>query len=358
MGRVVSTPRATIRRAVPGTALLVVLATTALPVGAATAAPAADASSVAVAPLGITTADTTNVTSTTARIAGTIRTTVAGTGYVFEWGPTAAYGWKSEVSWLTEADKLQRVSAELSALEPARTYHWRIVAGNPLAQVFGEDRSFTTDAEGTDSSAQPQRSEFKREASAGPPEPQLAHSIVASRARGGVRVKARGQKKFMTLSDPAAIPVGSTIDARKGHVVIASAVDAAGTLQTGTFHGGLFRIRQGADGMIDLALKGGSFVRRCRSSRRRATRAFASSLARDVGRRVVRRLWGRDHHGRFRTHGRNSVATVRGTRWLVADRCDGTLTKVREGAVSVRNRATGRVIELKAGQEYLARVRP
>src|SRR3712207_6890811 len=40
--------------------------------------------------------------------------------------------------------------------------------------------------------------------------------------------------------------------------------------------------------------------------------------------RSARRLWGRDKGGRFRTHGKNSHATVRGTRWLVEDRCDGT----------------------------------
>ena len=42
-------------------------------------------------------------------------------------------------------------------------------------------------------------------------------------------------------------------------------------------------------------------------------------------------LVGRDHGGRSRTHRRNSHATVRGTRWLVEDRCDGTLTRVTRG---------------------------
>ena len=35
-------------------------------------------------------------------------------------------------------------------------------------------------------------------------------------------------------------------------------------------------------------------------------------------------LWGRDRHGRFRTRGRNAVATVRGTVWKTADSCAGT----------------------------------
>ena len=52
-----------------------------------------------------------------------------------------------------------------------------------------------------------------------------------------------------------------------------------------------------------------------------------------------RSLWGHDRGGRFRTHGRDSVATVRGTTWQVTDRCDGTVTRVTEGAVLVRDTA-------------------
>jgi hypothetical protein len=69
----------------------------------------------------------------------------------------------------------------------------------------------------------------------------------------------------------------------------------------------------------------------------------------------VRRLWGRDRNGRFRTQGRDSVAAVRGTLWSTADRCDGTVTRVKEGAVLVRNRHTGRRVLVKAGHRYLAR---
>ena len=50
----------------------------------------------------------------------------------------------------------------------------------------------------------------------------------------------------------------------------------------------------------------------------------------------VRRLWG-DGHGSFRTAGHYSAATVRGTRWLTEDRCDGTLTRVVRGTVEVED---------------------
>ena len=45
-------------------------------------------------------------------------------------------------------------------------------------------------------------------------------------------------------------------------------------------------------------------------------------------------LWG-NGKGKFRTSGKYSSATVRGTIWLVQDRCEGTLTKVSRGTVQV-----------------------
>jgi hypothetical protein len=100
--------------------------------------------------------------------------------------------------------------------------------------------------------------------------------------------------------------------------------------------------------MTDLYLRGGSFARCGRSLK-------AAASAADRKRKPVRSLWGRDHSGRFRTHGRDSVATVRGTTWLTQDRCDGTLTVVKSGAVSVRDRRTRRTVIVRAGGRHLAR---
>ena len=72
----------------------------------------------------------------------------------------------------------------------------------------------------------------------------------------------------------------------------------------------------------------------------------------------MRKLWGRDSGGSFRTHGRHSQATVRGTRWLTVDRCDGTLTRVTSGAVSVRDFRRHRTVLVRAGHSYLARAHP
>jgi hypothetical protein len=46
---------------------------------------------------------------------------------------------------------------------------------------------------------------------------------------------------------------------------------------------------------------------------------------------------------------------VRGTLWLTEDRCDGTLFKVREGAIAVKAKGKRKPIVLRAGKRYLAR---
>ena len=65
-----------------------------------------------------------------------------------------------------------------------------------------------------------------------------------------------------------------------------------------------------------------------------------------------------DNHGRFATKGRYGAATVRGTKWELADRCDGTFTRVLSGVVSVTDFTTGAMINLAAGQSYLAKAGP
>jgi hypothetical protein len=185
--------------------------------------------------------------------------------------------------------------------------------------------------------------------------PVLGKSVVVKPASGTVKVKTPGAKSYRALPADARLPVGTTVDTRDGRIVLQSARDAHGRTQQGTFWGGLFEIRQrkNSKGMTDLHLRGGGFSR-CGTT---AQRASISLLARDAKRgkrHVVRRLWGKDSHSRFRTHGRDSVATVRGTRWVTTDRCDGTLTRVTQGKVSVRDLHRKRSVLVSAGHAYLA----
>jgi hypothetical protein len=70
---------------------------------------------------------------------------------------------------------------------------------------------------------------------------------------------------------------------------------------------------------------------------------------------VLQTLHARDNHGRFRTRGRYSAATVRGTVWDTTDRCDGTLTAVHRGVVMVTDFVRHVTVLVDAPDRYLAR---
>ena len=106
--------------------------------------------------------------------------------------------------------------------------------------------------------------------------------------------------------------------------------------------------KRSAKGLTEVRLKGSSFAS-CKTARqgRRATTSAS---------RRIRRL-SANTRGRFRTRGRHSAATVRGTKWTVTDRCDGTLTTVQRGTVTVRDFRRKKNIVVRAGRRYLARAR-
>jgi hypothetical protein len=158
-----------------------------------------------------------------------------------------------------------------------------------------------------------------------------------------VKVKAPGAEGYTTLAAGDAVPVGSVLDTRGGTVSLTTAV--GGTTQTGTFRGAVFEVRQAAKGtgMTDIVLRGGNFA------------ACGKASAAAKRKRPTRSLWASDRNGKFRTHGRHSVATVRGTQWVTTDTCAGTRTTVKEGAVAVRDLHRKRTVLVRAGHSYLAR---
>jgi hypothetical protein len=176
--------------------------------------------------------------------------------------------------------------------------------------------------------------------------PVLGRTVVAAVKRGRVKVKTPGAERFQPVSAATSLPVGSVIDANNGRVRLRTATKA-GT-QTGTFYGGRFKVRQKrrGRGVVGIALRG----------RLDCGRGRGASISRRKKRR--RSIWGLDLGGLFETLGLDSVTTVRGTKWLTVDRCDGTLTKVVRGSVVVRERATGKRVVVRAGERYLARHRP
>jgi hypothetical protein len=238
------------------------------------------------------------------------------------------------------------------------TYHVRLVAISGDGFSLGADMTFTAVAPVTPSLAPLLAAPLPAAAGpgAGPgpaPAPALAlamtpeigKSIGVDEQAGSVVVRVPGSPRPVPITDAASVPVGSIVDARNGTVALSSALPA-GASQTGIFHGGVFQALQsaGAGGMTELVLRGP--LPTCTAGGARAAAASAK--------RPPRVLWGRDDHGRFRTRGSNSVATVRGTAWYVEDRCDGTLTRVSKGSVSVRELHRPRTVVVQAGKSYLA----
>jgi len=72
-----------------------------------------------------------------------------------------------------------------------------------------------------------------------------------------------------------------------------------------------------------------------------------------VNRKPVQQLWG-SAKGNFRTKGRYASATIRGTIWLIQDRCDGTLAIDRKDPVDVLDIPLNKTVNLVPPQQYLA----
>lgn len=169
-------------------------------------------------------------------------------------------------------------------------------------------------------------------------------------------------KGFIPLTGTANLPVKTIVNTDNGKIKLKSAAALTGTrTQAATFEFGTFQIiqKRARRPVTEMVLKGGSFrgCPRTRARRSSGVDADDSARRRRTSRSRVRRLWG-DGKGRFRTRGRYSSATVRGTKWIVEDRCGGTLTRLprrpRNSRVDVRDLVTRRTVRLRAGRSYLA----
>lgn len=292
----------------------------------------------------------TPVTATSAVMHGLVNPRTRMTTYWFEVGTTTAYGTATNPASAGKGDKPVAVTVGVGSLEPATAYHARLVASSDRGVSSGADVTFTTPALGDSATALPAPAapsplpgtELVPAPAAAPV---LGRSVAVAPASGTVLVRVPGATNPAALADGASIPVGSIVDTRAGSVSLRTALPG-GTTQTGTFHGGLFEVRQpaGGHGMTELVLRGA--LPTCP-----AGGARAAAVTR---RRPPRSLWGHDRHGHFRTRASNSVITVRGTTWFVSDRCDGTLTRVTSGSVAVRDLHTGRTVVVRAGHRHLA----
>jgi hypothetical protein len=260
------------------------------------------------------------------------------------------------------------VTASVSGLIPNAVYHVRLVAQNAAGRTVGPDKTFKTPK------------------SAPPPAPAIGHTFNITPVRGTVLVKIHGV--YVPLTQVRQIPQNTPIDALHGTLKLVTAAPgqaghpahraaakpkpgkgrpkrhkAKTKTQSGTFGGAIFKVNQLRHGhnrglvtisLVENAFKGAPSYATCRRHHSRdATAARVLGLRRGGARRTLQLLHS-SAHGRFRTRGRYSAATVRGTKWTIADRCDGTLTHDITHSVAVTDFVRHKTIILHAGQSYLA----
>jgi hypothetical protein len=355
----------------------------------------------------------TAVTNGNATLLGTVDPNGSATSYRFEWGETTAYGDSVPAvdAPVASDHAVHDVVQRLGGLAPGTTYHFRLVATNRAGVGYGADRTFTTPGAPAAAPAEPGTAPAPADQPAPPapapgdpsaapapapadepappapapapaatdpapasgstpssgqpapaapsttlpllaaegPQPRLGHTAVAQVSSGTIRFRAPGRSNLTVLRGDRAIPSGSIVDARRGTLVLESALDRRGRTQRASFRGARFKmsLSRRDRGMVDIRLKERPPVCHSRS-------AVVAGAAR-VHRRRRARLWAKDRHGKYRTHGRNSVAIVRGTEWTTEETCSGTVTRVRRGAVQVRDLHTGKRILVRAGHAYRAR---
>jgi hypothetical protein len=100
---------------------------------------------------------------------------------------------------------------------------------------------------------------------------------------------------------------------------------------------------------VSNAFKGAPSFASCKAKKGKAVAALSS--------KTLQLLHG-SAHGKFRTKGRYAAATVRGTIWTIADRCDGTLTHAIKDSVLVSDFVRHKTIILRPRHTYLALAKP
>lgn len=341
----------------------------------------------------VTTGVASDVTAGGATLNGAADPRKALTVVWFEYGTTPVLGSATPPRALGASDlQAHAVTAGLTGLAPATTYHVRLAASSGAGVVYGPVVTFTTAALPVPVPVpdQPTSPAAEQPAPAAPapapspapapapavepvpasddaeqpapvpaavPKPALGTSVVAGVVSGTVKVRAPDGSAFSSIVGADDLPSGSVIDAREGTMRLVTALDSRGRTQEATFRGARFRVVQakGAGGMVDIHLA--EEPAGCGARKAVAGKIVGRAAGAAAKKGKTRTLWAQDRGGKYRTHAKNSVTTVRGTKWSTTETCAGTRTTVTEGAVSVRDKRTGRSTLVKAGRSYLARAR-
>jgi hypothetical protein len=162
------------------------------------------------------------------------------------------------------------------------------------------------------------------------------------------QVKVPGTTAYVPLSQVKALPPGTSVNVSGNSAVKLTAASNKQMVFFGVPDSvpSVFTLNGSVNGVVQLTLAGGNF-NSCGKGNRKLSVAGAKS------KKPLRRLWG-SGKGRFTTKGKYASATVRGTEYLVADYCDGTLVNVRRGLVAVRDFVQNKTKMVAAGHSYFA----
>jgi hypothetical protein len=315
-----------------------------------------DSATITAAPSTVITGVPTVSSSTKAGFAGSVNPEGLPTTTHFEYGLDSRYSKPGTSGPAYDQSTLPQpvgsdfsshsVSASVSGLVPNALYHVRLVATNAAGTTDGPDMTFTTGRGPV------------------PGAPALGKTFNVS-ATGLVLIEVNGV--FIPVTELTKIKNGTIINALHGTLTLTTAVPG-GTQhatfpakkkpkkQTGKFGGAVFKVTQARSGLATLALVEGarfSGAPTFASCQAKKGKAVAAALSK----RTLQLLHG-SAHGKFRTKGRYAAATVRGTIWTIADRCDGTLTHAIKDTVTVSDFVRHKTIILRPGHSYLALAKP
>ncbi len=315
------------------------------------------------------------ITTTSAAFTATVNPDGLETEVHFEYGPvlgganaastgTITYGSVTPDQSAGSDFTNHTITTTVTGLLPNVTYNVRAVATNSAGGATGPNQTLVTPADPP------------------PPPPVLGKSVNVTPVSGIVYIKlppgatlasaaslsafspftlgaqalealTKGQT-FIPLTEARQIPVGSVLETTGGVVGITTATTASkkGKQQTGDFGGGIFKLLQNRKqkGLTDLDIIDNHSANQVCATVGKKGRALAAKLSSKTLGRV-----NASGHGHFAVRGQYSAATVRGTVWSVANRCEGTLTHVVRGVVSVRDFRRRKTITLFTGESYLAR---
>jgi hypothetical protein len=126
------------------TAVVMAAVTCGLVVLAVSSAGSPSAASAAPSPPAVTTGSSANVVQSSATVNGTVNPNGTDTSYFFQYGTTTSYGSSTSPTGAGSGGTDTPVSANLTGLTSATTYHYRLVAVSSAGTADGADQTFTT----------------------------------------------------------------------------------------------------------------------------------------------------------------------------------------------------------------------